>query len=254
MYVNSNGRGLTAGPGNSSVLGEDDGRSNGKYRVLIIEDDADLAEITRIHFRREGYVTEVAGSRAAAEQLLSSQEFDLILLDIVLPDARGEDLCRTIRDRSRCPIIFMSCLDDSDTIVSALKSGGDDYMIKPVNYDELMARAEAVIRRSTDRESPDTAIRHYKYFDVDTARHQVLRNGEALELSSTEYSLLETFLKHPGTLLLYSELYKSVWGSDSLGDNRTVMVHISNLRKKLDPGHNGVIQTIRGAGYIFNPF
>lgn len=225
-----------------------------KYRVLIVEDDKDLAEITQIHFLREGYLTDVAGTCVQAQKFLSEQEYVLILLDIVLPDARGESLCRSIRQNSKCPIIFMSCLDDSDTIVSALKSGGDDYVVKPINYKELLARAEAVIRRSAGRNQPGDTVQHYKYFDVDTVRHQVIRNGEVLDLSSTEYSLLQTFLQHPGTLLLYSELYKSVWGNDSLGDIRTVMVHISNLRKKLDPDHAGIIQTIRGAGYIFNQF
>ncbi len=243
-------------PGNPNLLcdGSTDLNVTAKYRVLIVEDDEDLAEITQIYFRKEGYLTDTAGTCAQAEKLLKTGEYDLILLDIVLPDARGDDLCRTIRSFGHCPIIFMSCLDDSDTIVAALKSGGDDYMVKPVNYKELLARAEAVIRRSANANSSGGSIRHYKYFDVDTVRHQVIRDGKNLELSTTEYSLLETFLQNPNTLLLYSELYKSVWGSDSLGDNRTVMVHISNLRKKLDPNHNDIIQTIRGAGYIFNPF
>ncbi len=222
------------------------------YQILIVEDDADLAEITRIYFSKEGYESDIAGTCAQAQALLKEKEYDLILLDVVLPDARGDTLCQQIRSYSNCPIIFISCLDDSPTVINALKSGGDDYMVKPVNYAELFARAEAVIRRSSHRKKSPDALQEYRYFSVDPIRHQVIRNGETLDLSSIEYSLLQTFLSHPGSLLLYSELYESVWGSDSLGDIRTVMVHISNLRKKLDPDHVGIIQTVRGAGYIFN--
>lgn len=222
------------------------------YRILIVEDDADLAEITQIYFSKEGYLSDIAKTCQQAQSLLKEKEYDLILLDIILPDARGDTLCQQIRKSSSCPIIFISCLDDSPTVISALKSGGDDYMVKPVNYSELLARAEAVIRRSSQRKEAANSLQEYRYFSVDPVRHQVIRNGETLDLSSIEYSLLQTFLRHPGSLLLYSELYESVWGNDSLGDIRTVMVHISNLRKKLDPDHIGIIQTVRGAGYIFN--
>ena len=222
------------------------------YQVLIVEDDADLAKITQIYFSKEGYQSDIAGTCEQAQALLQAKEYDLILLDVVLPDARGDALCLQIRKCSNCPIIFISCLDDSSTVINALKSGGDDYMVKPVNYPELLARAEAVIRRSPHQKKSTDSLQEYRYFSVDPVRHQVIRNGETLDLSSIEYSLLQTFLSHPGSLLLYNELYESVWGNDSLGDIRTVMVHISNLRKKLDPDHVGIIQTVRGAGYILN--
>lgn len=223
------------------------------YRALIVEDDADLSDITAAHLRRADYEVDQAGTCARAEELLKEKEYDLILLDEVLPDRSGDDLCRQIRDACTCPIIFMSCLDDSNVIISALRSGGDDYMVKPVNYAELLARADAVIRRSAaGRQSRNQSLRQFRQFSIDTTRRRVLRDGEEVELSAIEYALLLYMTEHPDTLLLYNDLYQNVWSSDSLGDVRTVMVHISNLRKKVDPNKSGIISTVRNAGYIFS--
>ena len=219
------------------------------YRILLVEDDPDLSAITCANLTHAGHQVDAAYTSAQAEQMLQATEYDLILLDIILPDRRGDELCGTIRDRCSCPIIFLSCLEDSDTVVSALRSGGDDYMVKPVRYPELMARVKAVIRRSSRPSS--SPIRRFRSFTIDTTRRQLLRDGEVVDLSSIEYSLLVYMSQHPDTLLMYQDLYKNVWATDSLGDFRTVMVHISNLRKKLDPEHRGIIQTVRGAGYIF---
>lgn len=220
------------------------------YHILLVEDDHDLSEITLFHLTHAGHTVDAAFTCAEAEELLAKTEYDLILLDIMLPDRSGDELCRAIRKSCDCPIIFMSCLEDGDTIVGALKSGGDDYMVKPVRYPELLARAEAVIRRS--KKLSDSPLRTFLSFTLDTLHHSIVRNGEEMDLSSIEYALLQYMAEHPDTLLLYQDLYENVWSSDSLGDFRTVMVHISNLRKKIDPDHRGVIQTIRGAGYIFS--
>ena len=219
------------------------------YRILLVEDDQDLSAITFLNLTHAGHQVDTAFTCAEAEAFLAESTYDLILLDIMLPDRSGDELCRTIRSECDCPIIFMSCLEDSDTIIGALRSGGDDYMVKPVHYPELLARADAVIRRA-GKTSGDP-IRTFKSFTMDTHRRRILRNGEEVDLSSIEYALLEYLAGHPNTLLLYQDLYQNVWSSDSLGDFRTVMVHISNLRKKLDPDHRGIISTVRGAGYIF---
>ena len=220
------------------------------YHILLVEDDHDLSDITLLHLTHAGHSVDTAFTCAEAETLLAKAEYDLILLDIMLPDRSGDELCRTIRKGCDCPIIFMSCLEDGDTIVGALKSGGDDYMVKPVRYPELLARADAVIRRS--KKLSENPLRTFRSFTMDTLHRSIVRNGEETDLSSIEFALLQYMAEHPDTLLLYQDLYQHVWSSDSLGDFRTVMVHISNLRKKIDPDHRGVIQTIRGAGYIFS--
>ena len=225
------------------------------YHILLVEDDQDLSTIAHANLTYAGHQVDDAFTCAQAEELLSQNEYDLILLDIMLPDRSGDELCRTIRQDCDCPIIFMSCLEDSDTIVSALRSGGDDYMVKPVRYPELLARVDAVIRRSGQKraqEPPQDNVRMFKSFSVDTTHRCLLRGEERIDLSSIEYGLLRYMIDHPNTLLLYQDLYQHVWETDSLGDFRTVMVHISNLRKKLDPDHQGIIETVRGAGYIFS--
>ena len=221
------------------------------YQILLVEDDPDLSIITSLHLTNAGHQVSAAYTCAEAEFLLNNRRFDLILLDIMLPDRSGDELCRTIRNQCNCPIIFLSCLDNGETIVQALHSGGDDYMVKPIRYPELLARIEAVIRRSVGKPQ-NTSFQRFQSFTMDTLHHQILRGEEEIRLSSIEYSLLQYMAEHPNTLLLYQDLYKNIWGSDCLGDVRTVMVHISNLRKKVDPDHKGIIQTIRGAGYIFS--
>lgn len=225
------------------------------HRILVVEDDLDLAEITKLNLEHAGYDVSLAHSYQDALALLQDDSFDLILLDILLPDENGDALCRKIRDNCVCPIIFMSCLDDSGTIISALKDGGDDYVVKPVNYGELLARIQANIRRVQcyhPNASRRKGLREFKQFSIDTIHHKVLQNGSEVVLSPIEYALLEYMTAHPDTLLLYNDLYHQIWKNDSLGDIRTVMVHISNLRKKIDLNKTGLIETVRGAGYIFS--
>lgn len=222
------------------------------FHSLIVEDDIDLAVITKAHLVRAGYAADNAFRCDEALSLISQNQYDLILLDELLPDGSGDQLCRMVRTSCDCPIIFMSCLDDSNTIIEALRSGGDDYMVKPINYDELLARADAIIRRASERKRDVSSLRVFKSFTIDTLRHRLLRDNEQLELPSTEYSLLLHMVAHPNTLLLYDELYRAVWSCNSAGDVRTVMVHISNLRKKIDPCKQGIITTVRGGGYIFS--
>ena len=130
-------------------------------------------------------------------------------------------------------------------------------MVKPIDYDVLNVRIDAIMRRMQKpepevQEIKEDGVRRFRSFRVDTRYRRVIRGEEEVDLSSIEYSLLAYMMDHPDVLLLYQDLYKQVWGNDSLGDTRTVMVHISNLRKKLDPDRKGIIGTVRGAGYIFS--
>lgn len=223
--------------------------------VLLIEDDVDLSYITKFNLENAGYSVETAYNGKESIKMVKNSKYDLILLDMILPDASGADICKHIRGEQNTPIIFVSCIDDRDIVIDALEKGGDDYIVKPVDFAELIARMEANIRR-VKMDSKRNVINHiirFKQFSVDIDRRVVKnRKGEEIELSPTEYQLLLKFIQHQGELLLYNDLYNSIWESDSLGDIRTVMVHISNLRKKIDSGKTGVIETVRGAGYIFD--
>ena len=227
-------------------------------RILLVEDDCDLANITSFYLTHAGYEVDIAATCAAAAELIGRIEYQLVLLDSVLPDGRGNDLCPLIREKdSLCPILFLSCLDDSESIVSALDHGGDDYMVKPVKPLELLARIQANLRK---RETYEKQLRQQERphhleignLDIDTDMRLIRKDGEIVSMSSIEFDLLIYMIRHPDTLLLYDELYKNVWNTSSCGDIRTVMVHISNLRKKIDADRTGLIRTVRGAGYVFH--
>ncbi len=228
-------------------------------RILLVEDDAELSLITCLQLEERGYDVCCVHNGAEAEESIRKDTFELIILDLLLPDQNGIDLCKKIRRQVFYPIVFTSCIGDKKVIINALENGADDYVIKPVEYDELVARIEANIRRN--RYYNESEFRKGKIwcrqFMIDKDLHKVWHiseEGEKLAiitLSPTEYKLLVCFAENPGVLILYHELYRYIWQSDDLGDVRTVMVHVSNLRKKIDIGKKGVIDTIRGAGYIF---
>ncbi|MDR1292755.1 MAG: response regulator transcription factor [Clostridiales Family XIII bacterium] len=222
--------------------------------ILIVEDDKDLSDITTIHLTGAGHTVRQAFLCGEALAFIDTDYFDCVLLDIMIPDGTGQEVCDYLRDRSACPIIFVSCLEDSATIVSSLGRGGDDYVTKPVNYEELIARVEANIRRY--RESPGShrraeKIRRFESFTIDTLHRRVVSGEHELDLTQIEYALLEYLSAHADDLILYDDLYKNVWQSDSLGNYSALFVHVSNLKKKIDPDHLGVIENVRGVGYLF---
>ena len=231
---------------------------NGEW-ILSVEDDSALSFVMKRILESKGYRVVTAGSIAQAMEELEKRSFDLILLDMMLPDGEGGDLCVHIRDKSYCPVLFISCLSDRETKVRAMELGADDYITKPVDFEELLARIQSNLRRAKlyNLGRSDSGEERYPGILVRKKSHEVWvldeedQPVELLELSPTEYGLLMCFIEQSGELLLYNTLYQKVWGADDLGDVRTVKVHVSNLRKKLGERGGGLIQTVRGAGYIF---
>lgn len=185
-------------------------------RILLVEDDCDLANITGFYLRHAGYKVDIAASCAEATDLINRVEYQVVLLDSVLPDGKGNELCPLIREKDRlCPILFLSCLDDSESIISALELGGDDYMVKPVKPQELIARIQANLRK---RQMYEAELRkkekphrlEFGNLTVDTEIREVRKDGEIVPLSSIENDLLLYMIRHPDTLLLYDELYENV--------------------------------------------
>ena len=227
-------------------------------RILLVEDDKNLSFITKRLLESRGYEVMNAQTIAQAQELLRQHSYDLILLDLMLPDGDGGQLCEDIRKTSVCPIIFVSCLSDSLTKIAALQMGGDDYITKPVDHEELIARIQVNIRRArqynlgkSEREEmffPGLMLKKQK-------REVWLTNEEnepleLVDLSPIEYALLLCLIENEGELVLYQDIFHQVWHAEDLGDVRTLMVHISNLRKKL--GDRGkLIHTVCSAGYIF---
>lgn len=229
-----------------------------RHCVLIVEDEIDLLTVTSMQLKRCGYEVECAKNGSEAVSILQNAKIDIVLLDIMLPDCDGHELCTKIRDKEIAytgPVIFMSCLGDSTNIVESFRKGGNDYIVKPAKIDNLIERIEANLKKLTEEQTSDTR-QWYKQFMIDKNKHSVYRVegrkvGEEIALSPTEYNILVTMTEHPEEVLLYRQLYKSVWELEDLGDVRTLMVHVSNLRKKVDRNHTEMIRAIRGVGYLF---
>ncbi len=222
-------------------------------RVLIVEDDIDMALINELILVDEGYLVHKAHTGKAALEAISGNDYDVILLDVMLPDYFGQELCEKIRERYKGPIIFMSCLGDSQNIVQAFRSGGNDYLVKPVKREELLER----IVENLHSEDNGNGLIVFEQFIIDDNLKIVYRrleNGDRAEdlgLSPTEFKLLKLFTEKQNDILLYKELYSAIWDQGDMEDVRALMVHISNLRKKIDYRHNDSIKSIRNVGYIF---
>lgn len=228
--------------------------------ILIVEDNIELAGNMKVFLEQSGYETACVRDGRDTLKHLKEREVDLILLDMILPDVTGAELCVEIRKQSDCPVIYVSCVSDTESIVKALENGGDDYLVKPVDYDQLLARIHAKLRRRGNipggKKNYGPEVIRFRQFTLDKNRHKVLHMEEdamkEILLSPIEYDILVYMAANPNRLLAYAELYENVWDCASLGDVRTVMVHVSNLRKKIDLQQNGMITTVRRAGYIFS--
>ncbi len=187
-------------------------------RVLMVEDDPVIRDTTR-YFLQSQQNFEVVCAETGGDALSHAREkFDVILMDILLPDTNGVDLCQRLRSWHHCPIIFTSCLDDTDTVVRALEMGGDDFLTKPYHNKVLVARIMANIRRvQMDAAEPNVNGYHCAAFTLDANRHSVEHDGQSIHLADMEYRILSLFVRYPNTFFTANELYQKIWGKDSLG-------------------------------------
>lgn len=213
-------------------------------RILIVEDDPSVARFIEQAFKEAGYVTVVASDGDSAFRLASSQPFELILLDIMLPGMDGLEVCRQVREQGlRTPILMLTARDLLDDKVRGLDSGADDYLVKPYQVAELLARARALLRRP----GGGSPILQVGGVTLDPATRAVSCQGRAVELSATEYSLLEYLMRNAGRTLTRTMILQHVWRYDFDGNDKVLDVYISYLRKKLEGDSS--IQTVRGVGY-----
>lgn len=223
-------------------------------RVLLVEDDPLIIRVL-LYYMEQEETYDITCAKTGGEALAKARDkFDIILMDILLPDANGIELCERLRKWHDCPIIFISCLDDSETIVKALSAGGDAFITKPFDNKVLIASIEANLRRYTAQPvSQPQNIIDKGGLVLDANRHVVVKNGAEIKLSDTEFRLLAFLMLNIGKEFTPKELYKHVWGSCSAGDSRTVLVHIHNLRYKLedDPSDPKYIVMEWGKGYTF---
>jgi two-component system, OmpR family, response regulator RegX3 len=228
--------------------------ANGGERILIVEDEESLADSVRYNLEREGYVVTVAADGRRALERFRAEPPALVILDLMLPEVSGLDLCRAIRAESDVPIIMVTAKDSEADKVTGLELGADDYVTKPFSVRELVSRVRALLRR-TRMQAGDARedVLGSGPVEMDVVRHEVRVGGESIPLPPKEFELLETFLRRRGRLLTRDFLIEEVWGADYFGDTKTLDVHVKRLRKKIedDPHHPVHLVTVRGLGYKF---
>lgn len=219
-------------------------------KILIIEDDRDLAAITKDLLENYGYCVKTAESCADAFEILTHERFQLLLMDINLPDGNGFEVCRELRRVSRVPVIFASARTGEDDKIKGLDMGGDDYLEKPYSLRELLARVNALFRRVYGEEE-EGRIYTFGGVKVNTALRTVERGGAEIRLALREFDLLAYLCAHPGQALSKEKLLHEVWGAFSEAETATVAVHIRWLREKLEqnPASPQYIRTVWGVGY-----
>jgi two-component system, OmpR family, response regulator RegX3 len=221
-------------------------------KILIVEDEASFSEALAFLLGKEGFVIETAATGTEALTKFKREEFDLILLDLMIPEVSGIEVCRTIRAESQVPIIMLTAKDTEIDKVVGLELGADDYVTKPYSKNELVARIRAVLRRGGSGVSEgDAGVLTVANIRMDIDRHQVSVAGQAISLPLKEFELLEFLMRNAGRVLTRNQLIDRVWGSDYVGDTKTLDVHIKRLRAKVekDPANPVLIQTVRGLGY-----
>jgi DNA-binding response OmpR family regulator len=224
--------------------------------ILIVDDDSELRELLRRSFTGEGHqVTTVADGRAAIDRA-TTDRFDIVLLDVGLgPGPDGYDVCRTLRARGNVvPIVMLTALDSEADAVLGLEAGADDYVTKPLRPAELRSRIRAVLRRSGPRALGDAVLGNGPLV-LDRARRQVTVDGRAVEVTFSEFELLNALMGDPGHVFSRQDLLEAIWGEGDYRDPRGIDVHVRHLREKLEeePEHPSLIQTVRGVGYRLNP-
>jgi DNA-binding response OmpR family regulator len=224
--------------------------------ILLVEDDATLAETLRYNLEREGYTVIGAGDGVTALELARQDKPDIVVLDVMLPRLDGFSVCRMLRKESAIPIIMLTARQDEVDRIAGLELGADDYLTKPFSVGELLARIRAILRRS-DRNSgggADRDILHVGMIKLDAGSRRIWRNDAEIQLSQKEFDLLACLMRNRGLALSRDVLLERVWGFDYVGDGRTVDVHIRWLREKveLDPSSPEYLQTVRGIGYRFD--
>ncbi len=222
-------------------------------RVLIVEDEGPLAEMLRYNLEAEGFRVSHAETGEEAELLVREEHPDLVVLDWMLPQVSGIEICRRLRAKPETrsiPIVMLTARGEEADRIRGLSTGADDYVVKPFSLPELMARVKAILRRS----SPDRVADVLRVGDIelDRSAHKVTRGLRDVRLGPTEFRLLEFLMESPGRVLSRAQLLDGVWGRDAFVDERTVDVHIGRLRKSLIRGkEKDPIRTVRGSGYVF---
>jgi DNA-binding response OmpR family regulator len=222
-------------------------------RILIVDDEPSIHEVARAYLERDGFIVYSASDGREGLDLALTKRPALIVLDLMLPDTSGEEICKAVRSRSDVPILMLTAKSTEDERVAGLQLGADDYLVKPFSPRELVARIKAILRRSSNGEMPLTEQLRFDEgrLVIDDVRHEVLIGGEAVELTASEYKLLSALAQYPGRAYSRFELINRVQGHDFEGYERTIDAHVKNLRHKIEADHRHplYVETVQGVGY-----
>ena len=224
-----------------------------KPTILVVDDDQKTVDLIRLYLEKDGYRVLVAYDGRTALDYARNRRPGLIILDLMLPQVDGLDVCRLLRSESQVPIIMLTAKTTEDDKLTGLDLGADDYVTKPFSPRELVARVRAVLRRSMEESDPGPEQILYGDLEVDFVRHEARIDGASVHLTPKEFTLLEIMIKQPGRVFSRLELLELAFGYDYQGFERTVDVHMMNLRKKIesDPANPRYVQTVYGVGYKF---
>ena len=222
-------------------------------RVLVIEDEESFRDALQFMLSREGFDVILAPNGAEGMKLFDSKNPDIVLLDLMLPEVSGTEVCKYIRTKSNVPVIMLTAKDTEIDKVVGLELGADDYVTKPFSTRELLARIKAVLRRGTDVEFDSVGAVEGGPIRMDVERHALSVNGEAVSMPLKEFELLEFLMRNSGRVLTRGQLMDRVWGSNYVGDGKTLDVHVKRIRSKIepDPANPVYLTTVRGLGYRF---
>ena len=222
-------------------------------RVLVIEDEESFRDALKFMLSREGFDVTLASNGAEGMKLFDSMNPDLVLLDLMLPEVSGTEVCKYIRSKSNTPVIMLTAKDTEIDKVVGLELGADDYVTKPFSTRELLARIKAVLRRGGEMENDFVGAVEVGPIRMDVERHVLSVNGEAVSMPLKEFELLEFLMRNSGRVLTRGQLMDRVWGSDYVGDGKTLDVHVKRIRSKIepDPANPVHLTTVRGLGYRF---
>jgi two-component system, OmpR family, alkaline phosphatase synthesis response regulator PhoP len=217
--------------------------------ILLVDDEPSIVSLVKMYLEREGFQIESTGNGLAAIEMVSKLRPALVVLDVMLPGADGFEVCRLLRGAgSQVPIIMLTARDEDIDKILGLELGADDYLTKPFNPRELVARVKAILRRIDRPALPDAAPIRFNDLTIDSGRHEVFLNGTTINLRTQEFDLLLTLAEQPGRVFTRAQLLEKAWGFDFYGQTRTVDVHIAQLRKRL-AGSSTRIETVTGVGY-----
>ncbi|HHW22058.1 MAG TPA: response regulator transcription factor [Clostridiaceae bacterium] len=223
------------------------------HKILVVDDELSILDLLEMILKREQFQVATASDRKSAMALFDSFHPDLVLLDLMLPDTNGHDLCREMTSKRRVPIIMLTAKNDIIDKVLGLELGADDYITKPFDARELVARIKAVLRRLEKNEAADKKVLSHLDLTVNLEDRTVTKGGKPVELTLKEYELLELFIKNPRKVFSREELLRQAWGYDFMGDTRAVDICVTRLRKKIedDSSNPKHILTVFGFGYRF---